>query len=651
MTHYYNFEPSDVQGTLVRNLATNSFDGSLVNGATVTSVDGSYKVGQSALDLVSTGVYSTSPYFSITNGIMLGNSGLTFAVWFKTSSVGYWNRLFEFSNGADRQNIFISSSYGMSTGKIAYFARYGSNDVVYSDLTVSDGTWRHVVWTLSTDGVWKMYMNSQLISTDTNRQVPEYIFRTDAWIGKSAYSADAPFNGQIDEFRIYNTVLDENDVLALYTYAGPIAVTSGLNSGILAYWTFDESSGSRYDSISNLEITEQRGSVLSTSGVTGSGVQIGTGSLSAPYLKLPSAICDVGSGSKSISMWFKLTRNDIGYQWILMQGASHDASNYIPFYIEQSNQLSTVLTVTDYTWTGYIPYGIPTGNVWHHVVLTIGSGVVSGYLDGVLKGTTTYSGTIISMGDSHTLGFYRSGPGASSPTEVSTRAQIFIDELGIWNRVLSLSEVSSLYSNGNGIKMFKEGKVLLVPGTSALANCASLTSIIIPTSVSYIGSYALTMTGLQSLTIPTSVTYVGMKFLAGCNSLTSITAPASLSLTSSLTGCQQLIEDTSYSVVGMKRYTLQTMTSVTIAAGTVSVSVAQYYGCPISNTTIPTSVTSVGAYAFRFSSLSHVNIPSSTTKIDILAFESCSSLASVTIPTSVTFIGTLFSLFSFTFIL
>jgi hypothetical protein len=150
-------------------------------------------------------------------------------------------------------------------------------------------------------------------------------------------------------------------------------------------------------------------------------------------------------------MWFKLTRNDIGYQWILMQGASHDASNYIPFYIEQNSQLSTVLTVTDYTWTGYIPYGIPTGNVWHHVVLTIGSGVVSGYLDGVLKGTTTYSGTIISMGDSHTLGFYRSGPGAFSPTEVSTPAQIFIDELGIWNRVLSSSEVSSLYNNGDGI--------------------------------------------------------------------------------------------------------------------------------------------------------------------------------------------------------
>ena len=387
LIHYYDFESNNVKGTLVRNLATNSFDGSLVNGATITSADGSYKVGQSALNLVSTGVYSTSPYFSITNGVMLGNIGLTFAVWFKapSSSTRSFARLFEFGNGQDQQCIAICSGYE-STNKMSYGA-FGNGKNINSDIVASDGTWKHVVWTLGTDLEWKIYINGQLARTDTNSQLPQYIFRSNAWIGKSAWSNDAPYNGQMDEFRIYNTVLDAYDVSVLYSYE--------------------------------------------------------------------------------------------------------------------------------------------------------------------------------------------------------------------------------------------------VPGINSLASCTSLTSITVPTSVTYIGNYALTKTSLTSLTIPTSVTSIGMKFMAGCNSLTTITAPSLLSLSASLSGCQQLTEDTSYAVSGMKRYTLQTLTSVTVATGTTSIGTAQFYGCPISTITIPTSVTSINAYAFRFSPLSTIVIPTSVTFIGVLAFESYSTLSSV----------------------
>ena len=45
ITHYYNFESSNVQGTLVRNLAVNRFDASLINDAKISSTEGSYIVG------------------------------------------------------------------------------------------------------------------------------------------------------------------------------------------------------------------------------------------------------------------------------------------------------------------------------------------------------------------------------------------------------------------------------------------------------------------------------------------------------------------------------------------------------------------------------------------------------------------------------
>ena len=223
LTHYYNFESSNVQGTSLRNLATNSFDSSLVNGATITAADGSYKVGNGALKLVSNGDYNTSPYFSITNGITVGNTELTFALWFKTS-IATWTRLFDFGNNEGSTNIWVSSSRS-STGMLSYNGM-GTDSWIESDIAVSDNTWRHLVFTIGTDGTYKIYMNGQLARTDTNKGVPSYIFRANAWIGKSRLPADAPYNGQIDEFRIYNTSLNPNDVLALYLYTSkPCNVT------------------------------------------------------------------------------------------------------------------------------------------------------------------------------------------------------------------------------------------------------------------------------------------------------------------------------------------------------------------------------------------------------------------------------------------
>lgn len=89
-----------------------------------------------------------------------------------------------------------------------------------SDLIVNDGTWRHLVWTISSSGVWKIYMNGHLYRVDTGMPVPSYKRRANAYLGRSEWpqSQDNPYNGYMDDFRIYNTVLDANDVTALYNY-------------------------------------------------------------------------------------------------------------------------------------------------------------------------------------------------------------------------------------------------------------------------------------------------------------------------------------------------------------------------------------------------------------------------------------------------
>jgi len=42
-----------------------------------------------------------------------------------------------------------------------------------------------------------------------------------AFIAKSRFDVDPPFDGMIDEFRVYNRALSAAEVLALYNFTGP----------------------------------------------------------------------------------------------------------------------------------------------------------------------------------------------------------------------------------------------------------------------------------------------------------------------------------------------------------------------------------------------------------------------------------------------
>ncbi len=177
-------------------------------------------------------------------------------------------------------------------------------------------------------------------------------------------------------------------------------------------------------------------------------------------------------------------------------------------------------------------------------------------------------------------------------------------------------------------------------------DCATLTSITLPDSVTSIGSYAFgNCTSLTSITLPDSVTSIGSYAFGNCTNLTSITLPDSVTSigTFPLSGCTNL-ETIKLPFVGQRDSTTQYEGHFGILWGynrTKSQPTSYHlehdgyyyiYKIPSSLSCVVLSekVTKIGAYAFTgCSDLETIVISDSVKSIDSRAFYRCESLDKV----------------------
>jgi hypothetical protein len=232
-------------------------------------------------------------------------------------------------------------------------------------------------------------------------------------------------------------------------------------------------------------------------------------------------------------------------------------------------------------------------------------------------------------------------------------------------------------------------------GTSAFAQCGSLTNVVIPAGAASIGDDAFSdCTSMTNVAIPGSVTNIGASAFFGCSRLTGIAVDSQNSFYSSTNGVlfdksqTTLIEYPgglagSYtvpdSVADIANFAFENcgrLSSVTISAGVSNIGTAAFFGCSnltaiavepqnstysstngvlfdknqttlieypaglTGNYTIPGGVTGIGEYAFEnCQDLTGVSIPATVREIGGGAFDNCSRLTAVTIPASVTNMG------------
>jgi hypothetical protein len=217
---YWSFNGQDMNGTTAYDRSGAGNNGTLTNGATITEG----KVGQGLL-LDGTNDYAALP---ANMSILQNTAAATLAGWYKLTSLG----------GTEHEILAISKNNGgtptsesrattaiAATGKFYCGGRSADADAFQSVATVGDapvGAWTHYVCTINyTTDTITIYLNGQVQPTtgtpNFSAATTANTVSTNGAIGAEDNGAPYPFNGQLDEQRIYNRVLSASEIKALYS--------------------------------------------------------------------------------------------------------------------------------------------------------------------------------------------------------------------------------------------------------------------------------------------------------------------------------------------------------------------------------------------------------------------------------------------------
>lgn len=227
---------------------------------------------------------------------------------------------------------------------------------------------------------------------------------------------------------------------------------AAVTSNLVAYWNFD---GTAANSAVASGGAAYNGTLMGNAAVTGA-PKAGSGSLlldgNGDYLDVTSSV-DVNQ-AWSVSAWFLPSAAPTGtVRGFVFETSS--ASYAMSFGIREGSpttstsfQLYTdTVTAADPNAAVQVDDASAIGS-WHHILATYtpgaagSAGTVSGYLDGTLQYTLTVpAGDSLSAATGFHIGTYRAADGRWFTGS--------IDEVAIWNTVLSAGDALEVYNLGN----------------------------------------------------------------------------------------------------------------------------------------------------------------------------------------------------------
>lgn len=210
-------------------------------------------------------------------------------------------------------------------------------------------------------------------------------------------------------------------------------------SGCVAYYRLDDASGTSAADATGLGNT---GTLTNTPTWT-TGKINGALSFAAASNQYVDCGTALNPAAISYSAWINATSFPNSYNAIVARQGS--ANHFSLLLVKSTGKLAIYMgngaALLDYDGTGTNTLSTST---WYHIVCTYDStaGLV-GYVNGSSDGTAAANGTLTTDAVSTYIG--------ENPTFSTRGFNGIIDEVGIWNRALTSTEVTTLYNGGTGL--------------------------------------------------------------------------------------------------------------------------------------------------------------------------------------------------------
>jgi hypothetical protein len=175
------------------------------NTATIYHIDLSYN--------------TTNTNYCMIKSPTINTNGLTIACWFRSNYNSNNARIFDFAtaNTATSNNIRLF----INNNELQFDIYTTVNNTSVITGNINDNNWNHIAITMSysatpNTSTITAYINGSGANTYSGKSYPAIISRPYCYLGRSNTSGDPPFLGNIDDFRVYNSVLTPMEILTLY---------------------------------------------------------------------------------------------------------------------------------------------------------------------------------------------------------------------------------------------------------------------------------------------------------------------------------------------------------------------------------------------------------------------------------------------------
>jgi hypothetical protein len=459
----------ETTGTTAIDSSARGNDGTMIGGLNAAT-DSVTAVKNNGLSFDGVGDFIATP------NSLGSETALTFAGWFKTA---------DWSNGGNPFTSIIAYSKDSGSDGIAgisyqngglnaYFFVRNASDVNLNANTsgaLPTNEWVHIAGTYDGANI-RIYINGVL---ENSQPQTGLLFNGNNTIAigskwnNGTYptgNVSFPFNGDIDDVRIYDRALSTAEIEDLYITAVGTPGTGDTSTGLVGHWEFNETSGTNVPDVSG---SGHNGTLIGgaawspTEGPKSDGAIYLDGNNDTVNLGSPSDFDNLGA-NYTLSVWMKTTMDSTTSNTRILSTYSSPRLSGIQYSANEKGRID--VRDSDNSYRSVVGGPALNDDLWHHIVAVRNGFDFTLYIDGVNVNTVNdpavSSDAILSSQNWYV--------GSQSGTSMFLNA--LIDDVRIYNRSLSENDVETLYNLDAGVFLSGDCSTPIAPKRSIIYNDA-----------------------------------------------------------------------------------------------------------------------------------------------------------------------------------